>query len=209
MSRTTEEINKVTGTVIGLSVRLISCAVVLLLLAEGISRGYHFGYEVFSSSAVDEAPGRDRTVTITGNESELDICKSLEEEGLITDGLAAYFQMKFYDYEIYPGTYELNTSMTAKEILQMLNQKPQEDAETAQENEGLGTAEDDAPGNEGVPAATESAAETGEVSVEVIEAEQKENQAMDEESEIKPETGTEAETGTEIEAEPEVEIQID
>ncbi|MCC8126669.1 MAG: hypothetical protein LIO92_04645 [Clostridiales bacterium] len=209
MSRTTEEINKVTGTVIGLSVRLISCAVVLLLLAEGISRGYHFGYEVFSSSAVDETPGRDRTVTITGNESELDICKSLEEDGLITDGLAAFFQMKFYDYEIYPGTYELNTSMTAKEILQTLNQKPEEDAETAQENAGLETAEDDVLGSEGEPAAAESAAESGEISVEVIEAEEEEDQAMDEESEIKPESGTEAEIRTEIEAEPEVEIQID
>ncbi|MCD8222336.1 MAG: hypothetical protein LUD07_09210 [Clostridiales bacterium] len=208
MSRTTEEINKVTGTVIGLSVRLISFAVILLLLAEGISRGYHLGYEVFSSSPAEEAPGRNQTVTITEGESELDSCKALEEEGLITDGLAAFFQMKFYDYEIYPGTYELNTSMTAKEILQTLNQKPEEDTETMQddmqENVQTGTAED-AVGESERETVT---AQTGELSLEVIEAEEEENQ---------PETGNRAteeaeqgaETGLEIEAEPEIEIQID
>ena len=39
------------------------------------------------------------------------------------------FQSRFYDYDkIYPGTYTLNTSMTSKEILQKLSEKP-EDAE--------------------------------------------------------------------------------
>ena len=28
--------------------------------------------------------------------------------------------MKFYDYEIHPGTYTLNTSMSSKKMLQVL-----------------------------------------------------------------------------------------
>ena len=37
--------------------------------------------------------------------------------------------MWFYDYEIYPGTYELSTAMTSKEILQALNEKPKEEGQ--------------------------------------------------------------------------------
>ena len=45
--------------------------------------------------------------------------------GLIRNELAVRIQKMFYDYEIYPGTYTLNTSMTSKEILQVLNEKPE------------------------------------------------------------------------------------
>ena len=53
----------------------------------------------------------------------------LEKKGLIKNIYAFLFQSRFYDYDkIYPGTYTLNTSMTSKEILQKLSEKP-EDAE--------------------------------------------------------------------------------
>ena len=38
--------------------------------------------------------------------------------------------MWFYDYKTYPGTYELSTTMTSKEILQVLNVKPETEEET-------------------------------------------------------------------------------
>ena len=40
MSNTTNEINKVTGTIIRVSWKLIVYAVVVLLLYEGVTRGY-------------------------------------------------------------------------------------------------------------------------------------------------------------------------
>lgn len=58
---------------------------------------------------------------------------------LIKSEFAFIFQSKFYDYEtIYPGTYTLNTSMTSKEILQQLNEKPEteEDVKPAQSGAG-------------------------------------------------------------------------
>ena len=124
MSQLTKEINKITGTIIGVSGRLIIYALVILLLVEGVTRGYAFGHEIFYASAMEPAPGRDMVLTIPQDQPEEQTLETLKAVGLIHNELAVRIQKTFYDYEIYPGTYTLNTSMTSKEILQILNEKP-------------------------------------------------------------------------------------
>lgn len=126
MGRVTKEINKITGTIIGISGKLILYALVLLLLIEGVSKGYAFGHEVFHSTPMEAEPGRDIAVTIGEGEEAKEVVGLLHDMGLIGNELAVRVQLKFYDYEIYPGTYMLNTSMTPKEILQILNEKPED-----------------------------------------------------------------------------------
>lgn len=126
MSTVTKEINKISGTIIGISGKLILYALVLLLLAEGMSKGYAFGYEVFHSTPMEKAPGRDLVVTVGKRKEPKEVIGLLHDMGLIENEWAARVQLKFYEYEIYPGTYTLNTSMTPKEILQILNEKPEE-----------------------------------------------------------------------------------
>lgn len=46
MSQITKDINKITGTIIGVSGKLILYALILLLLTEGIVRGYAFGHAI-------------------------------------------------------------------------------------------------------------------------------------------------------------------
>lgn len=133
MSQMTKEINKVTGTIIGVSGKLILCAVIILLLFEGMSKGYQFGHEIFYPTAMAEPPGDPRVVTIRAGQSAAESARALARSGLIGNELAFRVQMKFYDYEIYPGTYTLNTSMTAKEILQALNERPAEETLPAAE----------------------------------------------------------------------------
>lgn len=128
MSRVTKEINKITGTIIGISGKLILYALVLLLLIEGMSKGYAFGHEVFHSTPMEAEPGRDISVTIGDGDEVKDVVGLLHDMGLIGNELAVRVQLKFYDYEIYPGTYMLNTSMSPKEILQILNEKPEEES---------------------------------------------------------------------------------
>ena len=119
MSQITKEINAITGTIIGISGKLILYALVILLLVEGISRGYAFGHEVFYATAMEPSPGTRYALTIP------ETAKLLKDVGLIKNEYAVQIQMWFYDYETYPGTYELSTSMTSKEILQILNVKPE------------------------------------------------------------------------------------
>lgn len=125
MSRITKEINKITGTIIGISGKLIVYAVVILLLFEGVTRGYAFGHDIFYATAMEESPGTPKTVTIPRGYSSSDAAEVLEHAGLIDNVLAFQIQRLFYDYDIHPGTYELNTSMTSKEILQELNAEPE------------------------------------------------------------------------------------
>lgn len=131
MSRITKEINKITGTIIGISGKLILYALVILLLLEGVSRGYDFGYEIFHPTPVEAAPGRDLQVTIPEDQTANDTIGMLHDMGLIDNEWSARFQLKFYEYEIYPGTYTLNTSMTSKEMFRLLNEKPKEEETSA------------------------------------------------------------------------------
>lgn len=123
MSRTTREINRITTAVISISIRLLCLALVFFLMYEGITKGYQFGHDIFSPVAVAAAPGRDQKVMIAEDPSLLQLAKDLEEEGLIRDRYVFFVQAKFYDYELHPGIYVLNTSMTSKEMLQKIDEK--------------------------------------------------------------------------------------
>ena len=83
MSSTTKEINKITGAVIRVSWKLIVYAVVVLLLYEGVTRGYEFGHDIFYSSGMAAKPGMDMRVTIGEGEKVADIGAALERGGLI------------------------------------------------------------------------------------------------------------------------------
>lgn len=133
MSNTTKEINRVTGAIIGISGKLIFYALVVLLLYEGITKGYAFGYEIFHSTAMAEAPGIDKVVQIEDGDSLMDVAKELDSKGLIKNEYAFLIQSMFYEYgkageyEIIPGTFTLNNSMTAKEIIIELRDGPEEE----------------------------------------------------------------------------------
>ena len=133
MSDTTREINKVTGTIIRVSWKLIVYAVVALLLYEGITRGYAFGHDIFSSSAMASEPGVDMRVTIKDDEEVADIGAALEKAGVIKSRYAFVIQSIFYDYgssdhPVEGGTYLLNNSMTSKEIILSLREGVKDEA---------------------------------------------------------------------------------
>ncbi|ADL03516.1 endolytic transglycosylase MltG [Lacrimispora saccharolytica] len=129
MSRATKEINKITGAVIAVSSRLIILALVVLLLYEGVTRGYAFGHEIFYASAMEEEPGRDKELTVAKGTSVAQTAKLLKENGLIANEYSFIIQAEFFDYKVNPGDYTFNTSMTSKEILQMMNENTGEKEE--------------------------------------------------------------------------------
>ena len=130
MSQITKEINAITGTIIGISGKLIVYALVILLLVEGMTRGYAFGHEVFYATAMEREPGTLYQLTIPEGQSQEETTKIIKDVGLVRNEYALRIQMWFYDYKTYPGTYELSTTMTSKEILQVLNVKPETEEET-------------------------------------------------------------------------------
>lgn len=129
MSQTTKEMNKIIGVIIGVGGRILVYGLVIFLMYKGITAGYEFGHEIFYASSVAVEPGADRTVTIEKGDTASDLAHILKEKGLIKNEYSVIVQSKFYEYDINPGTYTLNTSMTSKEMLQIINENKEDQEE--------------------------------------------------------------------------------
>ena len=68
------------------------------------------------------APGRDVQVMVAQGDGTSEVGKQLEEKGLIRDAQLFSIQKLLSQYEgdIQPGTYTLNTAMTAEEMFAVL-----------------------------------------------------------------------------------------
>lgn len=78
---------------------------------------YDFSYQVFGSVPAAEEPGKDIDFRIESGESTMDIANKLEFNSLIVNKYSFYLKTKIKNYDIYPGTYVLNTSMDYDDIL--------------------------------------------------------------------------------------------
>ena len=61
------------------SIRLIVCALVILLLYEGVTRGFAFGHAIFYEEAVDSPPGTDQVFTVEEGDTEQVYTRPKEE----------------------------------------------------------------------------------------------------------------------------------
>lgn len=119
----------VAAGILGWIGKIIVYAIVGFMMYEGVTKGYAFGYEVFYPTAIEAEPGTEKSITIEEGTTPSQAADQLIEAGLIRNKAAFMVQALFYDYTIYPGTYELNTSMTSKEMLEILNTIPIEEDE--------------------------------------------------------------------------------
>lgn len=125
--------------------------IVVLLISKYSKMAYNYGYRIFNQVPVSSGTGRTVSVTIKSGDSASDIADKLADAGLITDKTLFKFQEKFSDYHGLetPGTYELSTSMTPEEMLQIMAAGSLEGAEGSSEGSGAGEApEGDAAGEE-------------------------------------------------------------
>ncbi|RGY97036.1 endolytic transglycosylase MltG [Clostridium sp. AM58-1XD] len=114
---------------LGFAGKIIVYAVIGFMLFEGVTKGYAFGHEIFCPTAVAAEPGTERNVTVGEGTTESQAAKILKDNGLIRNEAVFIIQAKLYEYTIHPGTYVLNTSMTSREMLEILNEVPDEDGE--------------------------------------------------------------------------------
>lgn len=124
------------GIVIKAALRVLIYFLVAVVFYYGASISYSFGYRIFANEAASNPPGTDKTIRIKEGNSVSDTAGVLEESGIIADKIVFYLQARFYEYEIYPGTYELNSSMSPKEILKEISQKPADDEDSSGKEPG-------------------------------------------------------------------------
>lgn len=112
---------------------------VVVLIAFGLVKlgvlAYDTGYRVFTEQPMDIAPGDDVVVEVSEGLSGMELGTLLEEKGLVRDAYLFQIQMKLSVYadKVKPGLYTLNTSQTAREMLQVMAAEPEEEDEETTE----------------------------------------------------------------------------
>lgn len=131
------KLNKLVLKFVSISFSILVMLLVVIGLIKLGSFCYDFGYRVFTEGPVEEKPGTDVTVDVTGNLSEYQIGKLLKKEGLIRDANLFYVQLRMSAYhgKLKTGTYTLNTSMTAKDMMVVMAAESEESTESTESTE--------------------------------------------------------------------------
>lgn len=111
------------GAVFTTVMKLVVSVIVILLVYRTALIAYDYGYRIFTEPAMaEQGQGRDVQVEINMGKSVLQIGEVLEDKNLIRDAKVFYIQNLLSEYkeELYPGVYNLNTSMTAREIMAVM-----------------------------------------------------------------------------------------
>lgn len=114
-------------------IRILIYVGLAVLFYFGITRAYRFGYSVFTSDPVAVEPGAEIQVTITEDMDAREIAQLLLDAGVIRDEDVFVVQEFFYTSDrvpIYPGTYTLNNSWSAEQIIDVLTEEPETEEET-------------------------------------------------------------------------------
>ena len=99
---------------------------VFLLVIAGVCRigefTYNFCYQVVLDTPVDDEPGRDVSVTLSQGMDTGEMARLMERKGLVED--AGIFRIQIilsgYEDKLQEGTYVLNTSMSPRQMLEVM-----------------------------------------------------------------------------------------
>ncbi len=113
---------KLVGAVFGAILRVVFVIAAVYVIYYGATRCYDYGYRVFTEPAVSVGEGYPVTVTITGEESAMELGELFASRGLSRDARLFALQYIFSEHrkEITPGTYELTSAMTAEEMFAVM-----------------------------------------------------------------------------------------
>ena len=112
-------------------------ACILVVVIWGVRKvclaAYDYGYRIYSEPPMAEGDGVDVVVNIPMGSSVAETGELLKGYGLIRDDKLFILQERLSDYhdKLEPGTYTLNTSMTAEEMMEVMaptaKEEPEED----------------------------------------------------------------------------------
>lgn len=139
------KLNKLVLKFVSISFSILVMLLVVIGLIKLGSFCYDFGYRVFTEGPVEEKPGTDVTVDVTGDLSEYQIGKLLKKEGLIRDANLFYVQLRMSAYhgKLKTGTYTLNTSMTAKDMMVVMAAESEESTESTEQGKDSESSSDE------------------------------------------------------------------
>lgn len=119
------------GAVIEAVIKVIVIAAIVMFVFRASTAAYDFGYRVFADEPVSVTGGRTITIGIAEDADIKDIAEMLQEKGLIADANLFVVQemLSAYHGDIIPGIYDLSSSMTAVEMLEIMSTPVQAEEE--------------------------------------------------------------------------------
>lgn len=122
----------VIGATAQIIIKVALFAYIIIHILRWATAAYDYGYRVFTEPPMSFGDGRIISVYVENDSSALDVGEMLQEKGLIRDGRLFMIQELLSEHHgsIQPGIYDLNTNMTAQEILEVIAQEPEADEET-------------------------------------------------------------------------------
>lgn len=104
-------------------VKIAITAVIVVVVFRLAVSAYDFGFQVFADIPIaEEGSGRTVNVVISEGQDSKEVSQLLEKKGLIENWLTFFIQEQLSDYKgmIQPGTYELNTAMSAAQMMEIM-----------------------------------------------------------------------------------------
>lgn len=122
---------EIVASVFGMALKIIVAVLIVMFVYKYAFVAYDYGYRLFGEQPITSGEGRNVTVTIPEGADAKKVGEILETKGLIRDAQLFAIQEKLSDYRnsILPGEYELNTSMTAEQMLAVMATKPEAETE--------------------------------------------------------------------------------
>lgn len=140
----------VTGNVFDTILQILLVAAIVYACYKGAQTAYSYGYRVFTEKPVAATVGNDVEITIPVDFNAKQLGEIFEGKGLSRDSKLLMLQYYCSEYRknIKPGTYTLNTTMTAEEMFESIAQINIEKEEAAKKEAEKQQAEDEARNSE-------------------------------------------------------------
>ena len=103
--------------------KVVLAVIIVMLVYKWSLFAYQYGQRVFNEPPMSEGSGRKVTVVIQQGDTTKEVSEMLEKKGLIRDAELFRIQEMLSEYKdkMKPGTYELSTSMTTGEMMEILS----------------------------------------------------------------------------------------
>lgn len=111
---------KISSFVLRLLLNVTLIILVVVFTIYGSKMAYNFTYQLYGPVTVNPEPGRQTYIEISKGESTMDVASKLELYRVIANKYSFYIKAKLQGEVIMPGKYEVNSSMTYDEILDII-----------------------------------------------------------------------------------------
>jgi UPF0755 protein len=120
-------LKKTSGSIVSITIRTAVYVLLVAILVYIAGKGYDFGKNVFSEKGYEDSPGTDITVTIYQGESKMQVAEQLVDLGVVGDKMVFYVQSLLYQADYIAGTYTINSSSSAEDIIMYLSEEHTEE----------------------------------------------------------------------------------